>query len=227
MFDSLFLVLISVFVPVIVYSGFKIFKCKDYKKFLVALSLVFLAVELIRFFCNAALYEKGVTPSSDMKLGFITVLCIISLFATFNNSKFAGGGLLKNMFILTSLAPIVLGLFDSNVYVNQLDVNAVCKTCYMVECGLVLTIALFYVFRDDSKFSTINLLWASLFILVFVGVNALTIWYWKIGTAFDVMWFMSWLTVVLTIPIVFGVYKLYYLIKDKRLDKQNLYNKVK
>ena len=74
MLDSLVLVIISVFVPIIVYTGFKIYKCVSFKKFLVGFSLALLAIELVRFFCNAAFYEGGETPSADLKFGLITIL---------------------------------------------------------------------------------------------------------------------------------------------------------
>lgn len=221
MFDSLFLVLISIFVPIIVFTGFKIYKCINYKKFLIVLSLVLLALEIIRFFCNAAFYQDAETPSYDLKFGFITVLCILSLFATFNNSKIAGGGF-RSVFVLTSLAPIVLGLFNPNVYVNALDVNGVCKAIYMIESGVTLTIALFYVLDKDMKIGAWNILWASLFVLIFVGIDALTIWYWKINTAFDLMWYLSWLIVILTIPVVFGINQIYHLCKEKRNKQKDL-----
>ena len=221
MLDGLILVLVSVFTPIIVYTGFKIYKCENCKKFIVWLSLVLLAIELVRFFCNAALYENGETPSADMKFGFITILCIIGLFATFNNSKFSIN-VLRNIFVLSSLGPIILALFNPNVYVNILDVNAVCKACYMIECGLVLAIALFYTLDKKVKISAWNILWAGIFVLICAGINALTIWYWKINTAFDLMWYMSWLTVIFSVFIIFGVNQIYYHIKERKLQQEEI-----
>lgn len=219
MLDSLVLVIISVFVPIIVYTGFKIYKCVSFKKFLVGLSLALLAIELVRFFCNAAFYEGGETPSADLKFGLIAILCIISLFATFNNSSFSVKAL-RNIFVLSSLGPINLALFDSNVYVNSLDVNAVCKACYMIECGLTLAIALFYLLDNKVKIGAWNILWATIFILICAGINALTILYWKINTAFDLMWYMAWLTVILSILLIFVLNRIYHCIKEKKLTQK-------
>lgn len=92
----------------------------------------------------------------------------------------------------------------------------------MIESGVTLTIALFYVLDKNLKISAWNILWASLFVLVFVGIDALTIWYWKTNTAFDLMWYMSWLTVILTIPVIFGINQIYHSCKEKRNKQKNL-----
>lgn len=179
MFDSLFLILISIFVPIIVFTGFKIFKCSNYQKFLNVLSIVLLALEILRFFYSTTFYTDAETPKEDLKFGIITILSIFSLFATFNNSKIKDS--LRSIFVLVSLSPIILGLFDPSIYINSLDVNGVCKAMFMVQCGLTLAIALFYVL-DNLKINPLNILWSVIFILIYVGINSLTIWYWKMNT---------------------------------------------
>ena len=221
MFDSLFLILISIFVPIIVFTGFKIFKCSNYQKFLNVLSIVLLALEVLRFFYSTTFYTDAETPKEDLKFGIITILSIFSLFATFNNSKIKDS--LRNIFVLVSLSPIILGLFDPSVYINSLDVNGVCKAMFMVQCGLTLAIALFYVL-DNLKINPLNILWSVIFILIYVGINALTIWYWKMNTEFNLLWYMSYITVVISIAIMFAIYYIYKFLTNKK-DKNKIENK--
>lgn len=221
MFDSLFLILISIFVPIIVFTGFKIFKCTNYQKFLNVLSIVLLALEILRFFYSTTFYTDAETPKEDLKFGIITILSIFSLFATFNNSKIKDS--LRSIFVLVSLSPIILGLFDPSVYINSLDVNGVCKAMFMVQCGLTLAIALFYVL-DNLKINPLNILWSVIFILIYVVINALTIWYWKMNTEFNLLWYMSYITVVISIAIMFAIYYIYKFLTNKK-DKNKIENK--
>ena len=221
MFDSLFLILISIFVPIIVFTGFKIFKCSNYQKFLNVLSIVLLALEILRFFYSTTFYTDAETPKEDLKFGIITILSIFSLFATFNNSKIKDS--LRSIFVLVSLSPIILGLFDPSVYINSLDVNGVCKAMFMVQCGLTLAIALFYVL-DNLKINPLNILWSVIFILIYVVINALTIWYWKMNTEFNLLWYMSYLTVVISIAVMFTIYYIYKFLTNKK-NKNKIENK--
>lgn len=213
MFDSLFLILISIFVPIIVFTGFKIFKYSNYQKFLNVLSIVLLALEILRFFYSTTFYTDAETPKEDLKFGIITILSIFSLFATFNNSKIKDS--LRSIFVLVSLSPIILGLFDPSIYINSLDVNGVCKAMFMVQCGLTLAIALFYVL-DNLKINPLNILWSVIFILIYVVINALTIWYWKMNTEFNLLWYMSYLTVVISIAVMFTIYYIYKFLTNKK-----------
>lgn len=221
MFDSLFLILISIFVPIIVFTGFKIFKCTNYQKILNVLSIVLLALEILRFFYSTTFYTDAETPKEDLKFGIITILSIFSLFATFNNSKIKDS--LRSIFVLVSLSPIILGLFDPSIYINSLDVNGVCKAMFMVQCGLTLAIALFYVL-DNLKINPLNILWSVIFILIYVGINSLTIWYWKMNTEFNLLWYMSYLTVVISIAIMFAIYYIYKFLTNKK-NKNKIENK--
>ena len=221
MFDSLFLILISIFVPIIVFTGFKIFKCTNYQKFLNVLSIVLLALEILRFFYSTTFYTDAETPKEDLKFGIITILSIFSLFATFNNSKIKDS--LRSIFVLVSLSPIILGLFDPSIYINSLDVNGVCKAMFMVQCGLTLAIALFYVL-DNLKINPLNILWSVIFILIYVGINSLTIWYWKMNTEFNLLWYMSYLTVVISIAVMFAIYCIYKFLTNKK-NKNKIENK--
>lgn len=221
MFDSLFLIIISIFVPIIVFTGFKIFKCTNYQKFLNVLSIVLLALEILRFFYSTTFYTDAETPKEDLKFGIITILSIFSLFATFNNSKIKDN--LRSIFVLVSLSPIILGLFDPSIYINSLDINGVCKAMFMVQCGLTLTIALFYVL-DNLKVNPLNIIWSVIFILIYVGINALTIWYWKMNTEFNLLWYMSYLTIIISIPLMFAINQLWHIFKAKKIIKKQSNN---
>ena len=220
MLDILFLVLIAVFVPIIVFVGMKIYDYKNIRKVVIALTFVFLALELLRFFCNARFYDNATTPKGDVKFVIVTVLCIFSLFATFNNNKYLGN-LMRNVFILTALAPIITAIFYPITYINALDVNGVCKAFYMLECGFTLTLALLYVKERDIKVHPWYLLWSSLFVVLYAGVNALTIYYWTIDIALNWLWYVSWVVVLATVLIVYGVNRLYYYLKEKHTQQKN------
>lgn len=218
-FNTLFLVLISVFVPIIVFAGVKIYRAKNLRKLIIGLTITLLVLEILRFFCNAILYKDAVTPKADMKFGITTIMCILALFATFNKSKFSVD-VLRPIFVLASLGPVIIGMFNLNSYVNTLDVNGVCKAFYMLECGFILAIALFYVYENNVKIGAWNILWACLSVLAFAGINALTIYYWKINTPFDLDWYMSWLTVLLTVPAIFGLNRWIWNVREKRKNKE-------
>lgn len=208
MIDGLFLTLISIFVPVIVFTGVKIYN-GNAGKLKMVLTLVFLGFELLRFFCNAAFYEKAAAPSGDIKFHYITLLCIASLFVTFHSGKLAGNGVLRNIFCLTALAPILFGLFDSRIYINALDGNAVCKAGYMLECGLALTLAVLYLSEKKVKMRAWDILWAVVFLLMFVGMDALCIWWWEKPIAYDLMWHFAWAACMLAVPVCFGLNRLF------------------
>lgn len=210
MFDKLFLLLISIFVPIIIFTGYKMYNGKNIKKTVAILALVLIGLEIVRFFCNAAFYKNAVTPNYDLKFSYISVLCIFGLFAAFNTGKL--GKLCKNIFYLTALAPLILGLFNTHIFVNILDINAVCKAAYMIESGLIICLALFFMCEDNFKFNYWNILWSVLCVILFAGLDAFFIWYWKIAITINIMWYFAWSTVILTVEIMFFVY---WLIKKR------------
>lgn len=105
MFDLLFLILISVFVPVIVFAGLKVYRVTDFRKITIGVSIAILAMEIIRFLCNAALYPEAETPKADIKFGYITVLVILILFATFRGGR--SGKVFRDVAALTAFVPIL------------------------------------------------------------------------------------------------------------------------
>ena len=87
LFDILFMLIIAPAVPVIVCIGVKLSVRKpSYKNLAIAFTIALLAAEVVRFFCNASLYDGAITPKADLKFNFMTVLTILCLFATFNQS---------------------------------------------------------------------------------------------------------------------------------------------
>lgn len=117
MFDLLFLILISVFVPVIVFAGLKVYRVTDFRKITIGVSIAILAMEIIRFLCNAALYPEAETPKADIKFGYITVLVILILFATFRGGR--SGKVFRDVAALTAFVPIVFAIMRPSGYINE------------------------------------------------------------------------------------------------------------
>lgn len=227
MFDYLFLILITIFVPIIVIAGIKLYKPQSHKKVLIGITLAFLALEIVRFFVNASLYKEAATPKADLKFGFITVLCILALFATFNNSKFSNR-ILKPVFALTSLIPVVYAMFFPGCYINPLDVaaGAVCKAFYMVECGLCLTLAVLYFVNAEKKFGPLNIVWGALIVLAYAGIDALIIWYWQLNISFNWLWFVAYAVCLAVVGLVYLAYFVCVIISKKMLNKQKQVNQL-
>lgn len=225
MFDVLFIILITILTPIIVIAGIKLYKPKTNRKVLIGITLALLALEIARFFANASLYENAATPSSDLKFGYITVLCIVAMFATFNNSKFSNS-VLKPVFALTALVPFVYALFYPVCYINPIDVTAgaVCKAFYMVECGLCLTLAILYFTNAEQKFSPLNILWSALTVLVYAGIDAFIIWYWKVPITINYLWFVAYAACLATIALTYLAFYVYNLIKSKQANKHSSEN---
>ena len=218
MIDILFLVLVMLCVPAVVMTGVKIYKPESTKKLLKGLTLAFLGLELLRFFVNASLYENAATPKSDIKYGLITVLCAVALFATFINGKFAKNTL-RAIFSLTVLTPVVYAVFFPQSYINPLDVaaGALCKGCFMTECGLALTLAVLYFLESEDCFANpLNIAYSAAALVVFGGIDAFIIWYWNLGIPMNYMWFVNYavmLAVTAATDLAFFIYKT---IKNKK-----------
>ena len=203
MFDLLFFILISVFVPVIVFAGLKVYRVTDFRKITIGVSIAILAMEIIRFLCNAALYPEAETPKADIKFGYITVLVILILFATFRGGR--SGKVFRDVAALTAFVPIVFAIMRPSGYINELDVNAVGKALYMLECGFALTAGLLYVTGEKRPFGIAGICLACAAIAIYAGIDAFIIWYWETGVAFDLSWYLTWIVSLLTAPLVFAV----------------------
>ena len=117
MFDILSLIIISIFIPAIIVGGTKLYKCNNIQKVIKIFAIIFFALELFRFFYNARFYPDAKTYAPNLKFSYMAVYVIMMLFAAFNNGKL--GEFLKKAVILTSLIPLILGLFNPTIYTNE------------------------------------------------------------------------------------------------------------
>ena len=213
-FDIFFLLLITAAVPVVVFAGVKISGRKDlYGKLIVAFSIALLAAELVRFFTNAALYEGAITPKADLKFNFMTILTILGLFAAFNK-KYSEG--FRSVFVLLLLVPLVFAVIRPSCYVNELDaVNGVGKALYYLQAGFSFTLGILFLRGQDWSIRPLNIAWACLAVLLYAGVDALTIWYWDWNIAFDWVWY---LTYAISLVSVAAAYAIVFLIRRLRKE---------
>lgn len=200
MLNILSFIVIVIFVPLIVFAGFKVYKNVDYKKFYNVFSLVLFSLELLRFFYNAALYEKAATPASEMKLSYITFLSVFALFGAFNKGRI--GVIARRVFVLTSLFPLIIGLFTNKVYTNVLDVHSVIKALYFVECGMIMTLALCFIKEIRRNFSLKPIFGAIVWTIAYIGINGLFGYLWKNYEVFTLNWGIMVLVLLVSVVIV-------------------------
>lgn len=181
MIDIAVLILTCSFVPFIVLFGIKIYSYTNYSKVFKGLTLTLLGLELLRFFYTASLYEKAVMPANDVSFSFISVLCMIALFAAFNSGK--TGKTCGKILIVLSLVPIVFSLFNAEIYNNTEDIYAVTKALYFVEAGLIIALALIKC-RTESKFSIRDLLFPGCTLAAAILINIITNLSWKTNITF-------------------------------------------
>lgn len=208
MIDIISLFLIVIFVPLIVLVGVKLYKPKDLRKLFIAFSITLLAIELLRFFVNASFYENAVVPSQDLKLSFVTFLSVIVFFAVFNKGKI--GNIFKNIFVLTSICPIIIALFNKNVYFSTLDTYGLIKALYFLECGVVILLAIMFVLDSKESLNLLQLGFGCIFALGYVFVNFLANYFWTTNVKFDGLWFAQMAVLVVSVGVV---YLLLYIVK--------------
>ena len=219
MLDIIGLIFVCIAFPTIVFAGNK-FKKVDkespiYRKLLIGLTLFFLGCELLRFFYVASFYEGGITPSEDMAYSYITLSLIICLFATFNKGKI--GEIARGIFCLTCLVSVVLGIFDSEIYINSLDTYAVAKAMYFLGAGAAITIAI--IFMQNYKISVWDNLWAVIALGIFVLLDYLVIIFWGTRDGVDLMWGIEMIVSLVSIGVVYGVNILIRYIASKKDEK--------
>ena len=220
MYNIIALILTTLFIPLISLLGIKYFNIQNHKKTFVFFTLCLLGCELVRFFYNASLYEKAVTPASELTFSFITVTCIVSLFATFlKDGKFAD--LTKTICVFTCLIPLVFALFSENVYTNELDTFAVTKALYFIECGLSVTLAIVYAKYANIKLSALNMLWSVIFGIAYALIDLFINFIWETNVQINLMWGLTMICSVITVVVIYLVDLIILKIKSK---KQNLEN---
>lgn len=203
-FDIFFMFLIAVAVPVVAFTGVKLSGRKElYGKLVVAFSVALLAAELVRFFTNASLYGGAITPKADLKFNFMTILTILGLFAAFNK-KYSEG--FRSTFVLLLFVPLVFAIVRPACYINELDaVNGVGKALYYLQAGFSFALGILFLRGQGWSIRPLNIAWACLAVLVYAGIDALTIWYWEWNIAFDWVWYLTYAVSLVTVAAVYGV----------------------
>ena len=214
MFDKIAMILISVFVPILILSGIKVYNTKNYRKLIIGLTIAFLGVELFRFFYNASLYPMAVTPSNSLTFCYLSFMCATSLFATFNTSKI--GEIAKRVLKFTILLPIIMAFIDPKLYTFEFDTYAVIKALYFIEIGLNITLAILYQL-EDNRFCKEEILYPIIFFILYIGINALSIVYFKTGVNFDGIYTIK---MILCLISIFIVWSINFLIYKKKLKNE-------
>lgn len=201
MFDLISFILIVIFTPLISLVCLSISKKKDYRLFCKIFSLIFLLCELIRFLYNASLFSNAATPSNQLKLSYISFMCVISLIATFNTTRIAVSS--RRLFVLTTLFPIIIGLFNNNVYLNEFDNYGIIKGLYFFECGLCIMLALCFLKNYRRNFSLKPMFMAVLWTIAYIGISGLFGYLLKNNEVFTFKWSIMVLSLLLSIFVVF------------------------
>ena len=218
MYNIIALILTTIFVPLISLLTIKYYGAPNSKKVLTIFTLTLLGCELLRFFYNASLYEKAVTPANALTFSFITMFCIVSLFATFVRGGIFSN-LTKTICVFTCLMPLVVALFNSKFYTNSLDTYAVTKALYFIESGLAVTMALLYIKFENVKLSALNMLWSILFVGAYVLIDLLIITIWETGNQINLMWGLSYICSAVTVALIYLANFVVTKIKNKKQEQ--------
>lgn len=96
---------------------------------------------------------------------------------------------------------------DGNFYPNrELDaVNGVGKALYYLQAGFSFALVILFLRGQGWSIRPLNIAWACLAVLVYAGIDALTIWYWEWNIAFDWVWYLTYAISLVTVAAVYGV----------------------
>jgi len=189
LFDIVAIVLITAFVPVILFNGLKVFNCKDYGKVAKVAALVLFACEVLRFFIVASKFELGRIPQDDLKIGFVTFVSIFALFAAFMNGKL--GAFFKKVFVLLAFTAFAIGICETRVYTLEADQYALIKGLYFLESGLTFALSLLLL-KNEKLLLALPEIVAGLGVwLAYVGLSFFFIFYWNLSIPFDAMFFIE------------------------------------
>lgn len=91
-------------------------------------------------------------------------------------------------------------------YINELDaVNGVGKALYYLQAGFSFALGILFLRGQGWSIRPLNIAWACLAVLVYAGIDALTIWYWEWNIAFDWVWYLTYAISLVTVAAVYGV----------------------
>jgi len=217
--QSIGLLLISLISPIIFITGFKFFKKSDQYS-LRWITVVFIFIEIFKFFYMASLFEYALTPSEYLTFSVLTLLAVLAAFGAFStNQKVSSNA--KIIILLTAVVPLIIGLMNNaNWYRPQdLAVNGttnlgVISASYFIQAGLILTYA-FLVLKEKMKIKLIDLIYPFIFVGLVLGLSALTNLAWDTNFIFNDTLIVNILIPVLSVISVIAVWGLTLLVHKK------------
>ena len=201
--DIALLIVIAAFVPAITFLGYKMYKAKTVKKLDIILVVLFLGLELLRFVYNATLYPKAAVPSSNLTFTYISFGVVASLFAVFANNRV--GRFFRKIVVLTALVPVIMGGSFNQIINLPFDMYTIMKAIYFVEAGLYITLAISFLSLSGDRLKPLDILWGCLYMLTYVGINAMTIHFFKVPITFDLQYYLTMTGVVVSVPLLYGL----------------------
>lgn len=205
--NSLALIIITVLVPLLALLAIKIYGCKNLDRLIKVFAILLFAFDLFRFFYNASLFENATTPAIELKFSYLAVYSIIMFFAVYNKGKF--GDFMRRAVILTCLLPMILALFNSNIYTNSLDTYAVIKGVYFLESGLSVLLAILICMHNNIQMRRSDLLCGEIIAFAYVLVNMCSILFWNTKQSINWLWSVQMLVCLMSVVIVYFVIRFY------------------
>ena len=201
--DLIALIVITAFVPLMVFIGAKLHSYKNYDKLLKAFAITLLAVDLFRFFYNAKFYANATTPANELRFSYLTIYSVIVMFSAFSS------GNIKKFFsqatLYTALIPIVIGVFNPKVFVNALDTHAVLKALYFIESGIAVLVAILCLINNKEISSVKSLVAPIISFAVYFVFYSLAIHFWNFGYEFNLTFLLTLVISLVSIAVVYGI----------------------
>lgn len=215
--DILALVLITILVPTMVLVGIKLYHYNNYEKLIRIFAILLFAFDLFRFFYNARFFVKATTPASELKFSYLAVYAIFMLFATYNKGKF--GDFMRKGVVLSCLMPLVIGIFNQNVFTSANDSYSLLKALYYIESGLSVLLAILIYKQYDLKFCNLDMLYFCVFPVGYALINMCSILCWQTNYDINLLWFVQMAVCLASVFVVFGTIKLCKFIKSKKVNQ--------
>lgn len=225
MLNIVLLLVSALLIPFIVVAALGTYKPVDGgKKVLKGLAIALLGSGLLRFFYSASLYENGFLPAKELPFSYLSILMVFALFAVFNSGK--SGTVLKKIFILTALVPVVFSLFNSRIYLNPDDTHLVTTALYFVEVGLVISLGTIFLWKENLAIKWGDLLFATLTFLLYIGIATGLNFGWQLEIPFDLNFYLGYALALVSIFIVYLLSFLKRRLVSKNISKKAEINKV-
>lgn len=215
--DILALVLITILVPTIVLVGIRLYHCNNINKIIRIFAILLFAFDLFRFFYNARFFDKATTPATELKFSYLAVYAIFMLLATYNKGKF--GDFMRKGVVLSCLMPLVIGIFNPNVFTSVNDSYSLLKALYYIESGLAVLLAILLCKNYNLKFKNLDMLYFCIFPIGYALINMCSILCWQTSYSINWLWFVQMAVCLASVFVVFGTIKLCQFIKNKKVNE--------